>query len=286
MDTNSIQSRAMLVNLSISVWTARKYDAGATADACRASNAASNAGRFNKALLPKAALAGIQTKAGEIRARHYELTLPWDNNGARILPVEMYEKYQAAIYPLIEEFDRLVNAFVPAYSEFRRMAKQDLGAMYNESDYPATVRDKFAVEVEVSSIPSSDHFYARVSDGQVNAIREQITKTVENRLQGTVNECWDRLKGQLSKMVDRLGTEDAIFRDSLTENLLTLLDTLPALNVTGDPALDKSIMDTRRMFQRAGRFIAPDQLRNDKGLRKTVAAETARILKEMESLTA
>ncbi len=48
----NLSDRALLVQLSISQWTARKYDKRVTQQALTMNYASSDAGRFNKSLLP------------------------------------------------------------------------------------------------------------------------------------------------------------------------------------------------------------------------------------------
>ena len=48
----NLSDRALLVQLSISQWTARKFDKKVTNDVANTHGVASSAGRYNKALLP------------------------------------------------------------------------------------------------------------------------------------------------------------------------------------------------------------------------------------------
>src|SRR5579884_3866071 len=82
----SLSSRAMLCSLSISMWSARKHDPAASEEIASRHGAKSDAGRYNKVLLPKQALAEIQKIVSEARHEHYFITLPWADDGYRVLP--------------------------------------------------------------------------------------------------------------------------------------------------------------------------------------------------------
>ena len=60
-------SRAMIVSLSISQWSGRRLDREVTDEVNQQHNAASDAGRYNKLLLPREALAGIVAIVSERR---------------------------------------------------------------------------------------------------------------------------------------------------------------------------------------------------------------------------
>jgi hypothetical protein len=89
----SLSSRAMLCALSISMWSARKQDAEASEEIAQRHGAQSDAGRYHKVLLPKKALAEIRKIASEARQLHYFMTLPWDDNGYRVLPAAAYMEH-------------------------------------------------------------------------------------------------------------------------------------------------------------------------------------------------
>ena len=86
----SLSSRAMLCSLSISMWSARKHDPEASEEIAQRHGAQPDAGRYHKVLLPKAALAEVQKIVSEARQDHYFMTLPWDDNGYRVLPAAAY----------------------------------------------------------------------------------------------------------------------------------------------------------------------------------------------------
>ena len=82
----NIQDKVMLVNLSVSQWTARKLDKGASNATADMYNANHEHVRTTKSTIAKQHLHDIIKIVGEIRTYHYKHTLPFDNNGAAIKP--------------------------------------------------------------------------------------------------------------------------------------------------------------------------------------------------------
>ena len=78
---------AMLVSLRISAWSGRQYDRKASNHVAVHHEASASAGRYNKCLLPKAAFAALTATMSKARSSHYEQTLPWDDQGSRLLTV-------------------------------------------------------------------------------------------------------------------------------------------------------------------------------------------------------
>jgi hypothetical protein len=97
----------MLCSLSISMWSARKHDPEAPEEIAQRHGAQPDAGRHHKVLLPKAALAEVQKIVSEAHQEHYFMTLPWDDNGYRVLPAAAYMDHA-------EKMRELSNKSTPA----------------------------------------------------------------------------------------------------------------------------------------------------------------------------
>ena len=66
--------RAMLVELTIRQWTARKHDKSASNTVKNAHQVAGDGGKYNKLLIAKEALERINRVANELRRTHYRFT--------------------------------------------------------------------------------------------------------------------------------------------------------------------------------------------------------------------
>ena len=114
---SNIASKAMIVNLSISVWPARRFDKKVTNKVAVDNHVNSNVGRYNKALLPVDAPSykSVISAASAARTEHYKQTLPWSDEGSRILPATNYLEYTSSIRSLRSTFDTCVQDFLDDY---------------------------------------------------------------------------------------------------------------------------------------------------------------------------
>ena len=83
---------AMLVSLRINSWSGRLYDRQASQQVAVHNDADTNAGRYNKRLLPKQAFAALAATMSNARTSHNANTLPWDDQGGRLLTVANYDR--------------------------------------------------------------------------------------------------------------------------------------------------------------------------------------------------
>ena len=130
----SLSSRAMLCSLSISMWTARKHDPDASQEIAQRHGAQADAGRYHKVLLPKEALAEIQKIVSEARQEHYFMTLPWDDNGYRVLPAAAYMDHTEKMRELSNRFTPTVDTLAQQFGHLVAEAKVRLGGLFRPED--------------------------------------------------------------------------------------------------------------------------------------------------------
>lgn len=279
--TNALSERAMLSTLHIHMWTARKYDRQISSDVAKSHNTREDAGRYNKRLLPFEAPSyeAVKLLSGQARAYHYEQTLPWGNDGIRILPSLNYFKYTQEIVGFRDRFEAAARAFCKEYPSMRKAAKQALNGMYRDEDYPddRAISNKFWFEIAYMPFPDAADFRVDLGDEHVSMVRDQIAKQVNSASQIAMRDLWQRLYGAVEAMADKLNNTDAIFRDTLIGNLRDLCQLLPRLNFTSDNKLEEM---RSQVEWKLARYEA-DALRQDKVLRASVAQQAADIRKTM-----
>ena len=164
--TNILASRAMLSAVTIRQWTARKLDKQITAEVADRHGAGADAGRYNKALIARDALAAIVTAANAARTEHYARTFPWLDDGARVLPAAGYLAYSETMRGLRSDFELAVELFLASYPSFVDDARQRLNGMFNESDYPSAseISDPVRLRSENASDAGCFRFSSRACE--------------------------------------------------------------------------------------------------------------------------
>ena len=242
---------AMLVTLRIQGWSARRYDRKASQYVAAHHDADTSAGRYNKRLLPKAALAALNATLNEARKTHYHHTLPWDDVGARLLPVANYQRYTGALDRLIERMRTERSRFIADYDNQVRRARLDLGRLFHADDYPSReeLLGRFSARYRIVPVPDSGHFLADLANGDADRVRRDIQKDVTQRLNSALGDLYRRLGEAVGHVCERLTEDDngkpKVFRDSLIENLRELVDIVPRLNVFRDEQLNALCRDVQ-----------------------------------------
>jgi hypothetical protein len=273
-----LNDRALLVQLHISQWTARKYDKRASQEVVSAHGATSAAGRFNKALLPmNEKLEHVHKKTNHIRTMYYENTLPWGLDGTMLLPTSNYLAFITEFRKEKAEWNVLVQDFLNEYDQMRLDAQRALGGLYNPADYPATseLKSKFKIDLAVFPVPNSD-FRVSIASDELTRIQQDIERRVKEAEQAALRDVWQRLYERVKHIAEKLSEPEAIFRDSMIENAKELCALLPRLNFADDPHLE-----AMRQQVEASLIKHPDALRNNPDLRRDTAEEAKRIMDAM-----
>lgn len=277
-NNNGLQSKALTANLNIGAWSARKHDKKVTEEVQEAHNAKKDTGRYNKLLVAKEWLNDLQKVHSAARTFHYENTLPWGDNGDRLLPSANYFTYTQEMSFFNSQHDEKVREIIANIEKMIAQAEQDLNGMFNPADYPtrAELESKYLFKVSFMPLPDID-FRLNLGQTEINNLTQQVETAFRDRINAAVSDTWARIKDQLTHMKERLSDSEAIFKNSLFDNLRDIIDLLPKLNVTDDFNITQ-ICDQMKTL-----IVDPESVRKNTRLRSQKADEVDAILNQFGS---
>lgn len=275
----SILTEALVVNITLGIWQGYRLDKEASRAVTLEASAELDAARVNKHLLPKEALKPIVSASSAIRTHFYANTLPWKDNGDRLLTRKLY-------MPFVEEHGRLVEAFNEAVDTFLRddypaaisRAEFRMGDLFDINDYPSAdvLRHRFYANLDIDSVTSANDFRVVMSDSEVERIRGGMEEAMQQRIGRAMLDLWGRLAETLGHFARKMAS-DEIFRDTTLTNLKEIVELLPALNVFKNPELEEIRADVEAMIY----GVEPKDLRKNPAIRTEVADEAQKIIGRM-----
>lgn len=282
MNEKDIHSSVLLVDLRISQWTARKMDKRVGEEVAAKNHVDSRVGNYYKSLLDPAVIKAISKVVNEARTYHYKVTLPWSDDGPRVLPSKLYFEYTTKMRGFTDLFTQKVSELLQDYPYHREEAKRYLGGLFKEEDYPTPdkLSDKYAFSVRFLPLPKGSDFRCDIPGEELEKIREQVEGQTQATMARAMEEAFERVHKVVSAYVDRLAETDSIFRDSLVGNARELVELLPALNVTGDERLTQI---TERLRDELTQYD-PQVLRTNMGARKQAHESAKQIVSEIENV--
>ena len=241
----TLSSSAMLVELNISIWTARKQ-AKSVASQVDVDNGTKTKviSAYKGLLAGDDSLAAIQKLAGLIRTYHMNVTSPWNDSGQRLLTTAYFMPYQREMARLEKEYWFLVNDFLPAYGNKISAAAFQLGSLFDREEYPdvSQVQHKFGMSVRYTPVPESGDFRVDIGNEAMNDLKDQYDKLYQSNLDKVTQDAWDRLYKVLTQLsfglrTDENGKQGKVY-SSVVENAKELCGLLQHFNVSGDTQLE------------------------------------------------
>jgi hypothetical protein len=247
----NIDTCSLLVEFNASVWTARKLDKKTTDEVVTSKNAAAkDAARVNKHLLAgRNELDVIQTYIGSVRTFVYENTMPWSDNGLRLLPTTFFMEFSKRMNNSEDTFFSYVEDFIKVYPSLITAQAMALGDMFRREDYPTPeeLQNKFAFKVNYMPVPTAGDFRVDVGNDAQKELQDKLNKLADDRVEAAMQDIRERLKTHLTRMQDRLGYDNVDgenktrkFHDSLVTGALELCDMVKHLNIVGDVELEQA----------------------------------------------
>jgi hypothetical protein len=111
----TIQTAAVLVDLNIRAWSARKLDKKVSSEIDASKGTKTKAGNYNKHLLAGTdKLEEVQRVVSAARTWHYEQTLPWSDSGSRLLPMQNFFSYKQELGLFDQKFNEWSSRGTPS----------------------------------------------------------------------------------------------------------------------------------------------------------------------------
>lgn len=285
VEVSKLSGSSLIVNLNLSVWTARKQDKRVAEEIDQQKSTRTRAGNYSKNLLAGSGKLEEVTKlANAVRTWHYTNTQPWGDNGDRLLPMTMFVDYRARLTDYENQFSTAVNSFLNEYDTLVAAAAFQLGDLFNREDYPTRehITGKFGFRYAFVPLPTSGDFRVDIHEQGLSELQSHYETVMAERATTMMQDAWDRLYDALSKMSERLADDTdengepkrKIFRDSLVDNAVDVCKLLRHFNTTGDTRLEAM----RQQLEDAMRGVDAQSLRESDVLREQTKAKVDALL--------
>lgn len=283
--TSILASKAVLASLSLSRWNGHRVDKAVTAKVNRDNHAAVDAGRYNKKLVSTDQMAPVLAEVTAARNYHYKMTLPWMDEGARILPSKVFLEYTEHMRERRIAFQKAADDFIAAYPSYVLDAQTRLGTLFDAADYPSAcdLKSMFDFDVAILPCPDTDDFRIAVGAEHADDIRRDLERRMTETMNAATKDKMAKVAEVVGNMVERLRAYDpgdkdkkatGTFRDSLVDNVREIARLLPSFNLNDDPTMAK-------LHQRIEKELCkhdPDTLRTDTAARESTAKSAEVIL--------
>jgi len=239
--TSLIEENAVVVKLFIGGWKGEKNDKATASKVTTDSHAKRSAGRFIKRLVANEHHATFYKMVSQIRTFHLDATLPWLDTGLRLLPVEAMDNYNKEMASMRVKAMKAAKLFVADYTGVREKAREELGLLFREEDYPSSERlgSRFAVDVRFLPVPNpATDFRCKVSAESRDALIAQGEEAMRTVVKSVATDLWERVVENAELLLERVEDPDRSLQERLVGRVKATLASMETLNVLNDTELN------------------------------------------------
>lgn len=210
-------------------------------------------------------------------------SLPFPEPGIRLVKRQDVQRLNSQMALFREQLGVSVHELQACYDEIKDQARERLGSLYAESDYPESFLGNFEFSWDFPNVEPPDYLQRL----QPEIYLQECTR-VQARFQEAVQLAeqafFDELSTLVSHLSERLaGTEDGkpkIFRDSAIENLNDFFERFRRLNISSNVELEELVNRARDVVS----GVHPQALRDNQSVRQTVAAQLSSVQSVLDGI--
>ena len=236
------------------------------------------------------AFKAVNAVLAKAREAWQECTLPYPEPGIRLIRQDRIEALTKKIEGFQEELTAAVNTLGERYDSLRDNAREKLGDLYNENDYPRTLDRLFSITWDLPSLAPPEYLM-----GNPNLYAEQSAK-IAARFNEAVSLAEDAFISELADAIDSLqrklnglddGTEKRLHGSTL-ENLSSFFERFKNLNLHSSAELDKIVEQAEVALSGksliGGNPVTRDELRDSASIRADVRTRLSAVSATLDGL--
>ena len=277
MENAPVFDRACLIQLSTSVWQGTRM---IEQNLMRRVNDNSEWLRGRKYLIDPELLAPVRLVAGRARKLVQKHALPFPIQSVYLIPKDSLDVVDTQLNDFKMAFSAEVLTFENRYAEARRQAKEMLGDLFDDADYPVDILPRFGF---------SWRFLSMEVPGRSTLLSPEIYEREKRKFQDMMEETRDlartALREEFACVVESLarrlsadGDRPRMLTPKMYERMQEFLDGLDARNIFEDDRLRELTLQARQLIGNA----ASGDLGSNEFIRRRVQQEMARLKSAVE----
>jgi hypothetical protein len=211
------------------------------------------------------------------------LSLPYPEAGVRLIRQDEVNRFNDRLTALRQELLAAVENLDHHFESLKAAARQRLGSLYNEGDYPRSLVGLFAVEWDYPNVEPPEYLL-RLNPHLYQLERQRITARFDEAVQLAEEAFVGEFAKLVSHLTERLTAgvdgERKIFRDSALTNLAEFFTRFRSLNVRSNADLDRLVETAQQVLSGAD----PHLVRNSSSLRQEITGQLASVQATLDGM--
>lgn len=188
---------------------------------------------------------------GAAQAHWISNTTPFPDKGIRLLRRDRMDSFEAAMDGYKTFLSEAAEDLEAEYAKMKKTARDRLGDLFNEDDYPATIADKWGIHWDYVTTEPPEHLKKiapEIYDREMKRVQQQFDEAVSL----TEAAFTDQLNKLVSHLVDRLGTtEDGKpkkFNSTTVDNFNLFFEKFSQMNIGSNGKLTQLVDEAKMLL--------------------------------------
>jgi hypothetical protein len=212
------------------------------------------------------------------------MTLPYPEPGLRLIRQDQIQRFDEDLHQLRQGLSAAVAQLDEHYEDLQQAARQRLGRLYADSDYPNSLVGLFDVNWEFPSVQPPEYLM-RLNPQLYEQEKQRIAARFDEAVRLAESAFVEEFAKLVSHLTERISgggpAEDKkIFRDGVIDNLQTFFERFKSLNVHSNAQLDELVATAQNVVK----GIAPQDLRDSQSLRQQVSTQLTAVAATLDGM--
>ena len=211
------------------------------------------------------------------------VSLPYPDPGIRLIRRDDLDVINAKMQTFVEELNAAVQDLDAHLDDLKREARERLGSLYNDADYPPSVVGLFEIAWEFPSVEPPEYL-RRLNPELYEAECNRVTSRFDEAIALAEAAFTEELNKLVEHLAERLsGSDDGkpkVFRDSVVDNFTEFFDRFRHLNVRSNEQLDEVVARAEQVLS----GMQPQQLRDSGSLRRQIETNLSAVQSSLDGL--
>lgn len=224
----------------------------------------------------------VNAVKGQVVSYWRGISLPYPTEGVRLIKRDDIEGFDRRMQEFREELREAVANLQLEYESIKARAREHLGALYDPSDYPASLEGAFAISWEYPPV-EPPRYLMNFNPELYEAEQRRVQERFESAVTMAEDAFADQLRQLVEHLVERLTDKSdgpKIFRNSAVENFRAFYESFRRLNVRGNTELDALVSRANDLVS----GVDPQDLRDSAVRRQELRDQMAEVQNTLDDL--
>ena len=211
------------------------------------------------------------------------VSLPFPEPGIRLIRQQDVSAVQVQLTTLKSELTEAVGQLDQQFETLKATAREQLGSLFNPTDYPDSLRSLFDVTWEFPNVEPPSYLQ-QLSPELYRQESQRVSARFDEAVQLAEAAFIEEMSRLVSHLTERIsGSDDGqprVFRDTAIENIREFFQRFRELNIHSSEQLDQLVEQSQRILN----GVEPQALRDTAQLRQRVAGELSAVQSVLDGL--